>query len=312
MLGAGFGALQELMDSGFRTREQVRAVLDRDCLALVPLVPEIQPAKITDASWQTQPLATSRRRVSPRSISTVPQLLQSIIDVPGSLYSESIRSLKLGLDLNRESASSSRTVGLISCLPSEGKSSVAASMAALLAKGGAHVLLVDCDARHPSLSWALAPEAQVGVLDCVAGRVNPSDIVWHDPATGMSFLPMVPNPYLPTASELFASDAAKSLFSSLQRQYDYVIVDLPPLISELDVRASLHLIDAYVLVLQWGSTKVDAVQYALRNAPKVQEKIVGAVLNKVNMARLGRYDSYGATYYSSNYYSALNQPRLMN
>src|SRR5262249_21181277 len=104
----------------------------------------------------------------------------------------------------------------------------------------------------------------------------------------------------------------KSLFASWQLEYDYVIVDLPPLISELDVLATSHLIDAYELVVQWGSTKIDAVKYQLRNAPKLQEKIVGAVLNKVNMPRLGRYDSYGATYYSSNYYSALNQPRLMN
>src|SRR5262249_11807524 len=156
---------------------------------------------------------------------------------------------------NKESKSSGQTVGLISCLPNEGKSSVAASMATLLAKGGARILLVDCDARHPSLSWALAPEAQVGVLDCIAGKVDHADIVWHDPASGMAFLPMVPNPYLPTASELFASDSAKSLFASLQREYDYVVVDLPPLISELDVLASSHLIKAYVLVVQWGSTR---------------------------------------------------------
>jgi succinoglycan biosynthesis transport protein ExoP len=185
-------------------------------------------------------------------------------------------------------------------------------MAALLAKGGARVLLVDGDARRPSLSWAIAPEAQVGVLDCIAGNVNYADIVWHDPATGMAFLPMVANPYLPTASELFVSESAKSLFASLQLEYDYVILDLPPLISELDVRSTWHVVDAYVLVVQWGSTKIEAVQYALRNAPKVQEKIVGTVLNKVNMAALGRYDSYGATYYSG-YYSGLGQQsRLMN
>ena len=52
-----------------------------------------------------------------------------------------------------------------------------------------------------------------------------------------------------------------------------------------------------MLVIEWGSTKTDAVQYALRNAPGVQENIVGAVLNKVDMASMSRYDSYGADYY---------------
>ena len=65
----------------------------------------------------------------------------------------------------------------------------------------------------------------------------------------------------------------------------------------MDVRATLGLIDSYVLVIEWGATKVDAVRYALRNTPGVQENIVGAVLNKVDMAAMGRYDSYSAHYY---------------
>ena len=312
MLGIGFGALRELRDRGFRTRDQVRAVLDRDCLALVPLITESK-SKIINIGWQAQLRGTSigRRTVGPRSISTVPKLLQSIIDAPTSQYAEAIRSLKLGVNLNTE-FSSGRVLGMTSCLPSEGKSSVALSMASLLARGGERILLVDGDARHPSLSWALAPEAQVGVFDCIAGKVNVGDVVWHDPVTNMAFLPMVTNPYLPTASELFISDPAKSLFHSLQHSFDYVIINLPPLVAELDVRAMWQIIESYILVVQWGSTKIDAVQYALRHAPKVQEKIVGAVLNKVNMAALGRYDSYGARYYSSYYYRAPAKSRLVN
>jgi succinoglycan biosynthesis transport protein ExoP len=294
MLGIGFGALQEMMDRGFRTREQVRAVLDRECLALVPLITELK------ASRQTA------RKVGRRRISTVPLLLQSVINAPSSPYSEAIRSVRLGINFNAVS-SSGRVLGVTSCVPGEGKSSVAGSMAALLAKSGASVLLVDCDARNPSLSSALAPEAQIGVLDWIAGRDNLAAATWRDPGTSMAFLPMIANRNLPPATELFASEAAKSLFASLQPDFDYVILDLPPLISEIDIRASWHLVDAYILVVQWGATKIDAVQYALRHAPKVQEKMVGAVLNKVNIATLGRYDSYGASYYSSRYYNRLVQ-----
>jgi succinoglycan biosynthesis transport protein ExoP len=50
-------------------------------------------------------------------------------------------------------------------------------------------------------------------------------------------------------------------------------------------------------VIEWGSTRIDAVQYALRHAPAVHANIVGAVLNKVDMAVMGRYDRYGANYY---------------
>ena len=70
-----------------------------------------------------------------------------------------------------------------------------------------------------------------------------------------------------------------------------------PLVAALDARAAARLVDSYLLVIEWGSTKIEAVQYALRNAPGVRENIVGAVLNKVDMAGMSRYDSYGANYY---------------
>jgi polysaccharide biosynthesis transport protein len=99
------------------------------------------------------------------------------------------------------------------------------------------------------------------------------------------------------ATEFLASRAAKSLFDTLQLKYDYVIVDLAPLVASMDVRATSSFIDSYLLVIEWGSTKVEAVHYMLRNAPNVHENIVGVVLNKVDMATMGRYDSYGANYY---------------
>ena len=219
-----------------------------------------------------------------------------MFDSPSSLYAEAIRSIKLTVDLNSQ-GNDTKVIGLTSCLPSEGKSTVAAAMATLIAQGGARVILVDCDVRHPSLSRALAPDASAGFLDVVAGKLDLADAVWSDPTTSMAFLPAGANARVPNATEMLASDAAKSLFATLQIKYDYVIVDLAPLVAGVDVRATSGLIDSYVLVIEWGATKIDAVQYALRHAPGVQENIVGAVLNKVDMAAMGRYDSYGAHYY---------------
>jgi len=220
--------------------------------------------------------------------------MRTIIESPSSPYAEAVRSIKLLVDLNSK-AKHANTIGVTSCLPNEGKSSVAAAMAALIAQGGARVILVDCDLRHCSLSRELAPAASAGFLDVVAGKIDLADAVWTDPTTGMAFLSA--GRRVPNAAEALASDAAKSLFDMLQSKYDYVIVDLAPLAAGVDVRATSGLIDSYVLVIEWGVTKIDAVQYALRHAPGLQANIVGAVLNKVNMAAMGRYDSYGANYY---------------
>jgi len=221
--------------------------------------------------------------------------MRTIVDSPGSEYAEAVRPIKLTVDDLNSQDKSTNAIGLTSCLPSEGKSSVAAAMASLIAQGGARVILVDGDVRNPSLSRTLAPKASCGFLDVVAGKAEFEDTVWSDPATNMAFLPA--GQWVPNASEIVASDKAKLLFAMLQIKYDYVIVDLAPLVAGASVRAASGLIDSYVLVIEWGATKIDEVQYALRHAPVVQQNIVGAVLNKVNMAAMGRYDSYGANYY---------------
>jgi capsular exopolysaccharide synthesis family protein len=219
-----------------------------------------------------------------------------MIDSPSSPYTEAIRSIKLTVDSAGEEKRS-KVIGFTSCVASEGKSTLSASIAALMAQGGARVILLDCDLRHPSLSRALAPEASAGIVDVVAGRLALADAIWRDPATNMAFLPAGTKAGSPCAADVLTSDSAKSIFDTLQIEYDYVIVDLAPLVANVDVRATSGVIDSYILVIEWGATRIDAVQYALRNAPGVHANIVGAVLNKVDMTVMKRYDSYSADYY---------------
>jgi succinoglycan biosynthesis transport protein ExoP len=219
--------------------------------------------------------------------------MQTIVDAPGCAYAEAIRSIKLTIDMNNQV--NAKIIGLTSCLPSEGKSTLAVAVATLIAQSGARVILVDCDVRHSSISRLLAPNASTGLLDVVAGKADLADAVWTDATTQLEFLPA--GGHVANATEFLASRAAKSLFDTLQIKYDYVIVDLAPLVASMDVCATSSFIDSYLLVIEWGSTKIDAVQYALRHAPSVHANMVGVVLNKVDMATMGRYDSYGANYY---------------
>ena len=301
-LGIGFGVFREKMDCVFRTREQVRSVLETECLALVPLVTygkdvgkRALPRKRA-ASLRITEGASGRPDYM--SVFSAPKFLRSLIEAPSSPHAEAIRSIKLALDLS-DSGKCAKVVGLTSCSPSEGKSTLAASMAMLAARGGARVILVDCDLRNPSLSRLLAPNATVGFLDVAVGKVPLADAVWRDASTNLTFLPTVSNPQLPNVAEIMSSAGAQQIFDALEIDYDYVIVDLSPLVATIDVRASSRFIDSFVLVIEWGSTKVDAVQYALRNAPDVHRNMVGAVLNKVDMPAMHRYDSYGAAYYYS-------------
>jgi len=300
MLGGGLAAFREIMDRKFRTREQVQSVLATECLAMVPLLADNSKKRIFSKPRRPLALEQSRQerfdingRVGDRSICSAPRIMQTIINSPGCEYAEAIRAIKLTIDMNNQA--NAKIIGLTSSLPSEGKSTLAVAMATLIAQSGARVILVDCDVRHSSISRLLAPDASAGLLDVIGGTVDLADAVWTDEATQLEFLPAGQS--VANATEFLASRAAKSLFDTLQIKYDYVIVDLAPLVASMDVRATSGFIDSYLLVIAWGSTNVDAVQYALRHAPSVHANMVGVVLNKVDMAVMGHYDSYGANYY---------------
>ena len=91
----------------------------------------------------------------------------------------------------------------------------------------------------------------------------------------------------------------KDLIEELHRQYDYVIVDLPPLIPIMDVRATATFISNYLMVIEWGKTQVDVVERALRSANDVRESVLGVVLNKVEIEKMHKYDVYSKSYYTN-------------
>ena len=304
------------MDRRFRTKEHIQDLLDTKCLALVPLLTNSR-TKRPLAGWlpvrtfsalsslplnlreRPEPAKTSARGAT-KSIGSVPTTLRGMADVTSSPFAEAIETMKLAIDLG-DPAASSKIIGLTSSFAGEGKSTLAMGLAAQLARDGARVVLVDCDLRNPTLSRAIAPHAIVGILEVVKRKITPSEAIWNEPNTRIAFLPAVlpsvVDRHSPTPVNFLSSDAAKSFFQALQVQYDCVIVDLPPLACASDVRASTRFIDSYLLVVEWGRTKVDAVQYALRHAPEVSEKVIGTVLNKVDFAAMSSYDNYGARYY---------------
>jgi succinoglycan biosynthesis transport protein ExoP len=95
----------------------------------------------------------------------------------------------------------------------------------------------------------------------------------------------------------------KKLFEQLRENYDYVVVDLPPLAPIVDVRATTHLVDSFIFVVEWGRTKIDIVEHALGHAQAVYENLLGIVLNKVDMNIFGRYANLRENYYYNRQYT---------
>ena len=89
----------------------------------------------------------------------------------------------------------------------------------------------------------------------------------------------------------------------LRESFDFVIVDLPPLVPIVDARAAVQLVDCVILVIEWGRTGIDVVQHALDTAPALHQAIMGAALNKTNMDRLRKHDVQHKSMYKDKYYA---------
>ena len=144
-LGAGLGLLRDIMDRVFRTAAQVEAMLHMPCLSLVPLLKEVEPKQLP------RELQQAGKGLEQRMIARHSGVFWAVTDMPLSRFAELIRLIKLAIDLN-VTTPSNKVVGITSSLPNEGKSTIAAALALLMAHSGARVIVVDCDLRNPSLS----------------------------------------------------------------------------------------------------------------------------------------------------------------
>ena len=294
IVGFGLGLLRDMADRVFRTSDQVASILHTDCIAVVPKV----KGPMTLRPCQPR---TDYQGLEHRIIKRDQSLFWAVIDSPFSRFAESIRAIKIAADLNG-SVNGSKVLAFTASLPNEGKSTIAMALAQSIANVGGRVVLLDADLRNPGLSRKLIPEAKVGLLEVLANQVRLEDALCVDPDTRLVFLPAVVNERMAHSSEVLASAGAKILFERLRQSYEYIIVDLPPLAPVVDVRAMAHLVDSFVFVIEWGRTKIDVVEHALRMAPSVYDNLLGVVLNKVDLNLLGRYESHCRDYFYNRHY----------
>ncbi|TSE12797.1 polysaccharide biosynthesis tyrosine autokinase [Mesorhizobium intechi] len=289
LMGAGFGGLNEFNERFFRTGEEVR---DRVGLKFLGYLPTIgsRPSK-DDKQAEAQPDAKAAR--SPAAIERRARMRVSI-DAPASMFSETLRSAKIAFDVVME-GQGSRVVGVISVLPGEGKSTVAANLAGLLAANGARTLLIDGDLRNPGLSRSLGMEAEQGLMEAVVNGQTWQSVGKIDRQTKLAIIPAVLRGNFSHTSELLSSAGMRRFIENAKETFEYIVVDLPPLGPVVDAKAFAPLVDGFVLVTEWGRTPRAMVRSMLESEPYVANKIVGAVLNKVDLKKLAKYGSFGAS-----------------
>ncbi len=297
-LGAAFGFARELRDRGFRTTSQIESKLHLPCVSVVPLLGR---REIREVSRKALASGQSTAGSDSRMLSKRSGAHWAASAMPLSRFAEAIRSIRFALEMDPNRAPS-KVVGVTSALPEEGKSTIAASLAQMMAGSGKKVIIVDCDLRNPSLSTNLSPDAGAGIIDVLSGAKSLEETVWTDSATGLTFLPGGKKEAHSITSDILSKKETKKLFDRLRETYDYVVVDLPPLAPVVDARVTTSLVDSYVLVVQWGRTTPDVVEHALNSAPNVYDALLGVVLNKTDMNVMKRYASHYGDYYNDDHY----------
>ncbi|TIM46230.1 MAG: polysaccharide biosynthesis tyrosine autokinase [Mesorhizobium sp.] len=289
MLGAGVGGLNEFRERFFRTGEDVRDRVGLKFLGYLPII----GSKVAKDDKRDDGQADIKTAQSPSAAERRARMRVSI-DAPASMFSETLRSAKIAFDVVME-GQGSRVIGVISVLPGEGKSTVAANLAGLLAANGSKTLLVDGDLRNPGLSRSLGMEAEQGLMEAVVSGQTWQSVGKIDRQTKLAIVPAVPRGHFSHTSELLSSAGMRRFIDNAKETFQYIVVDLPPLGPVVDAKAFAPLADGFVLVTEWGRTPRAMVQSILSSESYIANKIVGVVLNKVDLKKLAKYGSIGGS-----------------
>ena len=278
--GFGGACAREMLSQVIRTPSEIENEIGIRCVGTLPDV-----ADGKDSAW-----AATRTSVY-------------AVDHPFSRFAESLRSAKTAIDVARVTKEMN-VVGIVSSLPKEGKTTVAANLAHLVAMAGHKTLLIDGDLHTQSLTRKLAPDATYGLLEAMSDPDHFERYVSVSKKTSLSLLPAVVRSRLTNSSDIMASGEMASLLAALRQKYAYIFIDLPPVLPVTDAKAIGHLIDSIVYVVEWGKTRRSAVQEAVTEIEGFSSKIVGVLLNRANPRVLKRIESYKGRHYSDYYVEA--------
>jgi capsular exopolysaccharide synthesis family protein len=274
-LGIAFAFLIELLDNTVKSREEVEAALGAVCLGVVPSIPSAN--KSSNKARTQDPYVVERDFY--------------VVQNPKSSVAEALNTLRTNLVF----ALPSKKIGSIvvsSPNPFEGKSTVAVALALTMARFGARTLVVDADLRRPRLHKTFDCASEEGISTVLVGKTPVDNAVVSTSFENLYLLPCGPVP--PNPSDLLVTKRAKEVFVSLREKFDVVIVDSPPLIPVSDARILARYTDGILIVVKIGSTTRESLVQARREISSVDGRILGAVLNDLDIRRR-RY--YGYSYY---------------
>ncbi|MGH9430391.1 MAG: GumC family protein [Terriglobia bacterium] len=273
-LGVGLAFFQEYLDKTLKTSDDVEHLLRLPSLGLLPRYSLNGVGKNGAKAGEEQLVAVS----SDGHLNSAPGLQST----PESV--EAFRSLRTSVLLSASPVP--RLLLITSALPSEGKTTAAVNLGAALASLGKSVVLVDCDMRRPAVHRSAGVENRPGFVQCLTGHVELAEALL--PVPGVANFSVIPcGPIPPNPAEVLSSQLTAELLRKLRGQFEFVLVDSPPILSVADSRILATLTDAAILITRAHSTPYDVVRRARSLLYGAGSRILGVALNAVDFERTG-------------------------
>ena len=208
-------------------------------------------------------------------------------------YNEAIKTLRTNIQLSGQSI---KTILVTSCYPNEGKSDVAFQLAVEIGKMGKRVLIIDADIRKSSyIKRYQIKQKTNGLSQYLSGQISLEEIIYSTNYRNLEII--FSGPYAPNPSELLEQGRFSRLIEETRKAYDYVLIDTPPIINMSDAAIVAKQCDGAILVIESEAVSRRDAMKAKDQLTKSGCKLLGAVLNKVDMKKEKYYSKYNSYYY---------------
>jgi polysaccharide biosynthesis transport protein len=279
--GLGLGLLLsffvEMLDTNIKTIYDIEERLGLPMLGVVPQVDSKLLSPETFVRDATSPLPGAWSRLA-----------------------ESYRSLRTTILLSR-AGTPPQVILISSAKPSEGKTSITTLEAIVFALNGARVLLLDSDLRRPSVHLRFRISNKVGLTSVLTGKVSLQDAITSVPSVpSLHILPA--GPIAPMPAELLGSLQMQRLVEGLRADYDFILIDTPPVLTVTDAAVLVSISDGVVLVLRYGQASRNVVARASEILLRSGAHLLGVVLNAVDLQSSDYAEYYGRAY--NDYYQS--------
>jgi capsular exopolysaccharide synthesis family protein len=272
--GGGTVAAQEVLRGGLRSVEELEAKIGLPVLAVIPKVPKsANPADL-------------------------------MLDRPTSMFAESFRIARTAI-LGARAEGGIKVIAITSALPGEGKTTSAVAFARTLAIANARTLLLECDVRRAAVRQIVKGGVpKVGLVELLHGEAGLDEVIQRGDVANLDQI-LVVSPYF-SGENLFGEGRMEKLLEVLRDRYEYIILDLPPLMGLADGRFLAVFADVTALVVKWNSTPVSAVTSAVSWLRGDGGAPIGAIYSQVDPSA----HAVGGLYYYSKQYSDYYQDKV--